>query len=77
VRIEWSPKALATARRYMRDQDGMRAITAAVAALADDPYPAGAFHRGEYHRLHVGPYRVMYLVDGDLITVDRVDRVTG
>ena len=77
MRIEWSPKALATARRYMRDQDGMRAITAAVAALADDPYPAGAFHRGEYHRLHVGPYRVMYLVDGDLITVDRVDRVTG
>jgi mRNA-degrading endonuclease RelE of RelBE toxin-antitoxin system len=77
VRIEWSPKALATARRYMRDQDGMRAITAAVAALGDDPYPAGAFHRGEYHRLHVGPYRVMYLVDGDLITVDRVDRVTG
>jgi mRNA-degrading endonuclease RelE of RelBE toxin-antitoxin system len=77
VRIEWSPKALATARRYMHDQDGMRAITAAVAELADDPCPAGAFHRGEYHRLHVGPYRVMYLVDGDLITVDRVDRVTG
>jgi mRNA-degrading endonuclease RelE of RelBE toxin-antitoxin system len=77
VRIEWSPKALALARRYMRDQDGMRAITAAVAALADDPYPAGAFHRGEYHRLHVGPYRVMYLVEGDLITIDRVDRVTG
>ena len=77
MRIEWSPKALATARRYMHDQDGMRAITAAVAALADDPYPAGAFHRGEYHRLHVGPYRVMYLVDGDLIIVDRVDRVIG
>jgi mRNA-degrading endonuclease RelE of RelBE toxin-antitoxin system len=77
VRIEWSPKALATARRYMHDQDGMRAITAAVAALADDPYPADAFHRGEYHRLHIGPYRVMYLVDGDLITVDRVDRVTA
>jgi mRNA-degrading endonuclease RelE of RelBE toxin-antitoxin system len=55
----------------------MQAIGAAVARLADDPYPADAFHRGEYHRLRVGPYRVVYLVDGDLITVDRVDRVTG
>jgi len=53
VRIEWSPAARASARRYMHDQDGMRAIGAAVAALAEDPYPAGAFHRGEYHRLRV------------------------
>jgi len=76
VKIEWSPAARASARRYMQDQDGMRAIGVAVAALADDPYPAGAFHRGEYHRLRVGLYRVVYMVDGDLITVDRVDRVT-
>jgi mRNA-degrading endonuclease RelE of RelBE toxin-antitoxin system len=25
-------------------------------------------------RLRVGRYRVMYVVDGDLITIDRVDR---
>ncbi len=37
----------------------MRAIDAAVAALAGDPYPGEAFHRGEYHRLRVGPYRVV------------------
>jgi mRNA-degrading endonuclease RelE of RelBE toxin-antitoxin system len=61
----------------MQDQGGMRAISSAVAALTDDPFPAGAFHRGEYHRLRVGPYRVVYLVEGDLITVDRVDRVAG
>lgn len=77
VRIEWSPAARASARRYMHDQDGMRAIAAAVTALAGDPYPAGAFHRGQYHRLRVGPYRVVYLVEGDLITVDRVDRAAG
>jgi hypothetical protein len=41
------------ALRCMDDQDGMRAIDAAVTALANDPYPAGAFHRGEYHRLRV------------------------
>jgi hypothetical protein len=41
----------------MRDQDGLRAVGLAVLALADDPYPAEAFHRGTYHRLRVGSYR--------------------
>lgn len=59
----------------MADQEGMRAIGLAVAALADDPYPPEAFHRGEYHRLRVGSYRVTYIVEYDVITVQRVDRV--
>lgn len=59
----------------MPDQDGMRAVGAAVADLADGPYPAEGFHRGRYHRLRVGQYRVLYVVDGDVITVERVDRV--
>jgi len=61
----------------MRDQEGMRAIGVAVAALAADPYPPEGFHRGRYHRLRVGPYRVMYVIDDDVITVERVDRVAG
>ena len=61
----------------MRDQDGMRAVGAAVAALAHDPYPAEGFHRGRYHRLRVGPYRVMYVIDDDVISVERVDRVAS
>ena len=61
----------------MRDQDGMRAVGIAVATLADDPYPSEGFHRGRYHRLRVGRYRVMYVIDGDVITVERVDRVVG
>jgi len=77
VKIRWSPAAAALARRYLRDQEGMRAIGAAVADLADDPYPPEAFHRGRYHRLRVGQYRVMYVIDGDVITVERVDRVIG
>jgi mRNA-degrading endonuclease RelE of RelBE toxin-antitoxin system len=75
VKIRWTPAAAALARRYLRDQDGMRAIGAAVAALADDPYPPEGFHRGRYHRLRVGRYRVMYVIDGPVITVERVDRV--
>ena len=59
----------------MRDQDGIRAVGVAIAALAAGPYPPEAFHRGKYHRLRVGPYRVMYVIDSDVITVERVDRV--
>jgi mRNA-degrading endonuclease RelE of RelBE toxin-antitoxin system len=28
-------------------------------------------------RLRVGRYRIMYVVEGDLITIDRVDRAGG
>ncbi|HEY2640711.1 MAG TPA: type II toxin-antitoxin system RelE/ParE family toxin [Streptosporangiaceae bacterium] len=59
----------------MTDQDGMRAIVAAVDDLAGDPYPPEAFHEGEYHRLRVGQYRVFYRVGGDVVTIEHVDRV--
>jgi mRNA-degrading endonuclease RelE of RelBE toxin-antitoxin system len=77
VTVQWSPVAVASARRYLLDQPGMRAVVAAVAALAQDPCPATGFHRGRYHRLRVGGYRVLYVIDGDLITIERVDRVAG
>ncbi len=77
MKIRWSPAAAALARRYMRDQEGIRAIDAAVVGLAGDPYPFEAFHRGRYHRLRVGQYRVMYVIDDDIITIERVDRVIG
>ena len=76
MRIEWAPSARASARRYLSDQGGMRSIGAAVAGLAADPYPLEAFHRGDYHRLRVGQYRVVYVIEGDLITVERVDRIS-
>ena len=60
--------------RYLDDRAGLAGVLEAIDALADDPRPAGSFHRGEYHRLRVGPYRVVYVVEGDLITVMRVDR---
>lgn len=55
----------------------MRAIVAAVDALAGDPYPPEAFHAGDYHRLRAGEYRILYKVDGDVITIERVDKVLG
>jgi mRNA interferase RelE/StbE len=79
VRIEWTPAAVASARRYMHDQDGMRAVGVAVAALADDPYPPppDGFHQGRYDRLRAGDYRIMYVVDDDVITIERVDRLVA
>jgi hypothetical protein len=76
MRIEWSDAGRLSARRFMRDQDGLRAVGLAVLALVDDPYPAEAFHRGAYHRLRVDSYRILYYIDGDVITIERVDRVT-
>lgn len=55
----------------------MCAIGEAVRALTEDPYPSESFRWGRYRRLRVGPYRVMYAVEDDVITIDRVDRVTG
>jgi mRNA-degrading endonuclease RelE of RelBE toxin-antitoxin system len=75
VTIRWTPSAAASARRFLHDQDGMHAIGAAVTALAEDPLPAEGFHRGRYHRLRVGTYRILYVIDHDVITVERVDRV--
>ncbi len=59
---------------HMGDQDGMRMIGTAVAELALEPYPPAGFHRGEYHRLRAGRFRVVYVVEDDLITVEHVDR---
>jgi mRNA interferase RelE/StbE len=76
VRIAWSETALTSAARFISDQDGMVAINGAVAALANEPSPPEAFIRGSYRRLRVGQYRVLYSVEGDVITVIRVDRVS-
>ena len=77
MRVEWTPTAVTSARRYMHDQDGMRGVGAAIAALAHDPYPPPpeGFHRGRYHRLRAASYRIMYVIDDDVVTVERVDRL--
>ena len=75
MRIIWSEIAQATFVRFMADQAGMMAVNHAVEALANDPAPLGAFVRGAYRRLRVGPYRVLYEVEGNLITIVRIDRV--
>lgn len=75
MRLIWSEIAQATFIRFMADRAGMMAVNRAVEALTDDPAPPAAFVRGAYRRLRVGPYRLLYEVEGDLITIVRIDRV--
>ena len=77
MRVEWSPRAVTTASRFLDDSGGMRAVVSALDALAGNPYPAESVRWGDMLRLRVGRYRIMYVVEGDLITIERVDRVSG
>jgi hypothetical protein len=76
VRVEWSPSGVTTASRFLEDTAGMNAVVAALDALAGDPYPAESFSWGVMFRLRVGRYRIMYIIEGDLITIQRVDRIS-
>ena len=77
MNVEWSPRGVTTASRFLEDGPGMSAVVAALDALAKDPYPEESFRWGDMLRLRVGRYRIMYVVEGDLITIQRVDRVSG
>jgi mRNA interferase RelE/StbE len=61
--------------RYMDDPAGLAEVMDAIDALAADPRPAGSFHRGDYHRLRAGRYRVMYQITGDTVLVRHIARV--
>jgi mRNA interferase RelE/StbE len=75
VKIVWRHAALTSARRFMADQAGMRDVNRAIAALTENPGPPDAFVRGSYRRLRVGIYRVLYEMEGDVVTIVRVDKV--
>ncbi len=75
MRVEWSPRAIRAASLFLENPEELTVVLAAVDALADDPYPPESFRWGQVRRLRVGRYRVMYVVEGDLITIDRVGRV--
>lgn len=42
MRVEWSPRAVTTASRFLDDTAGMTAVVAALDALAGDPFPAAS-----------------------------------
>jgi mRNA interferase RelE/StbE len=62
--------------RYLDDPQGLREVLDAIDALAGDPRPAGSFHRGDYHRLRIGRYGVLYEITEDVVSVRRIDRLS-
>lgn len=77
VKIEWTPSAVASSRRCMNDQDGMRVVGAAIEGLADDPClrPRG-FTAAPVDGFTFGAFRVMRVVEEDVITVARAGRLS-
>ncbi|MQY07032.1 type II toxin-antitoxin system RelE family toxin [Actinomadura macrotermitis] len=77
MKVRWSLLTTQTLRRALSDQEGVHAVTAALARLADDPTPPEAlpYGRDGDYRLRIGRYRVMYRIEDEVITLGRVDRL--
>ena len=72
----WSPQAIEYVHGLMEHhQPDAFAINVAVDELLAGHESPDGFHRRDYHRLHVGPYRVHCFIADDVLNVVRVDRV--
>ncbi|OIK05028.1 type II toxin-antitoxin system RelE family toxin [Streptomyces monashensis] len=70
--IIWEPRATDAAVRFLKDDPvGLAAVYEAVDALANEPRPRGSIPYGsqDVRRLHVGDYRVLYIIDNEVIRI--------
>jgi mRNA interferase RelE/StbE len=70
--IIWEPRATSAAVRFLKDDPaGLSAVYEAVDTLADQPRPPGSIPYGspDLRRLHIGDYRVLYVIDEDVIHI--------
>ncbi|HVN12657.1 MAG TPA: type II toxin-antitoxin system RelE/ParE family toxin [Kineosporiaceae bacterium] len=75
--VSLDERAIDQAAAFLADDPkGLRAVLAAIDALAEHPYPDDAFPFGStgLHRLRIGRYRVLYRVTEDLIAVGHIAR---
>ena len=70
-------RSLAITGRYLDDPAGLAEVLDALDTLADDVRPPGSFHRGEYHRLRIGRYRVLYDITEETVLVRHIARVAA
>ncbi|PSM44095.1 plasmid stabilization protein [Streptomyces dioscori] len=70
-RITWEPSATHAAVRFLKDDPaGLAAVYEAVDTLAKEPRPTGSTAYGpNIRRLRVGDYRVLYVIDEDVIRI--------
>ncbi|WP_055532981.1 type II toxin-antitoxin system RelE family toxin [Streptomyces graminilatus] len=70
--IIWEPRATNAAVRFLKeDPTGLSAVYEAVDTLASQPRPSGSIPYGSQNvrRLHVGDYRVFYIIEEDVIRI--------
>ncbi|GEC09452.1 hypothetical protein SSP24_71070 [Streptomyces spinoverrucosus] len=70
--IIWEPRATDAAVRFLKDDPtGLSAVYETVDSLATEPRPRGSIPYGsqDVRRLHVGDYRVLYIIDDDVIRI--------
>ncbi|WP_367322565.1 type II toxin-antitoxin system RelE/ParE family toxin [Streptomyces sp. HUAS ZL42] len=70
-RIIWEPSATNAAVRFLKDDPtGLAAVYEAVDALAEKPRPLSSTAYGvDIRRLRVGAYRVIYVIDDEVIHI--------
>ncbi|MER6088409.1 type II toxin-antitoxin system RelE family toxin [Streptomyces bluensis] len=70
-RITWEPNATNAAVRFLKDDPtGLAAVYEAVDALAEAPRPINSTAYGpDIRRLRVGEYRVLYVIDDEVIRI--------
>jgi mRNA interferase RelE/StbE len=69
--IIWEPAATNAAVRFLKDDPaGLAAVYEAVDVLAKTPRPTNSTAYGpNIRRLRVGDYRVLYVIDDDVIRI--------
>ncbi|MDT0265715.1 type II toxin-antitoxin system RelE/ParE family toxin [Streptomyces sp. DSM 44915] len=68
--IEFEPAAVNAAARFLKDDPiGLKALLDAIDALAGEPRPVHSSVFGDYRRLRVGGYRVLYAVEDGAVRI--------
>ncbi|MFE0672942.1 type II toxin-antitoxin system RelE/ParE family toxin [Streptomyces sp. NPDC058867] len=70
--IIWEPRATNAAVRFLKDDPaGLAAVYQAVDGLAVQPRPADSAPYGspDLRRLHIGDYRVLYVIEDDVVRI--------
>lgn len=69
--IIFEPHALDAAARFLKeDPEGLALVLDSIDKLAHDPRPAATVPYGlDIRRLRVGNYRVLYVIDDDVIRI--------
>jgi mRNA interferase RelE/StbE len=76
LRIVYEERAIDQAAGFLDDPQGIREVLDAVDQLVDDPRPARSFAYGspDLRRLRIGRYRVLYEINGHVVSVGRIAR---